>query len=95
LIADILDFIEELNIPGTTYTDEMKRKQPMSYTCASSVLKNLKMFGAYCDISCIAPDSTIRLAYVAIVPMTTFNLLPAFEIYMLSLESGHLRLFQH
>jgi hypothetical protein len=37
LIDDNRDFIYELKILGATYTDEMKRKFPMTYTCAAAV----------------------------------------------------------
>jgi hypothetical protein len=37
LLVDNLNVIYQLNILGATYTDEMKRKHPMTYTCESAV----------------------------------------------------------
>jgi hypothetical protein len=75
LIVDNLDFIYELNILGATYSDEMKRKYPMTFTCAAAVTeKSQDMCWVYLDMNGIAIGSTIKLAYEVIIPMTTFNI---------------------
>jgi hypothetical protein len=75
LIVDNLDFTYELNILGATYTDEIKRKHSMTYTCTSAVTEKLQdQCGVYLDLDGIAIGSPIRLAYEVIIPMTTLNI---------------------
>jgi hypothetical protein len=75
LIVDNLDVIEEINILGATYADEMKRKHPMTYTCASAVNEKFQdICGIYLDMNNVAIGSTIRFAYEVIIQMTTFNI---------------------
>jgi hypothetical protein len=64
MIVGNLDFISELNILGATYTDEMKRKHSMTYSCAAVVAeKSQEVCGVYLNLNGISPDSAIRLTY--------------------------------
>jgi hypothetical protein len=93
LIVDNLDFIYELNILGTTYTHEMKRKYPMIYHCVSVVTKKSQdVCGIYLDMNNVVTGSTIRLAYEVIIPIATFNIFARIRYLASFFGSGRLKL---
>jgi len=59
-----MDFLYELNILGATHTDELKRKHPMTYTCARAVTEKCQdVCGVYLGMNNVATGSTIKLSY--------------------------------
>jgi hypothetical protein len=68
----------------------MKRKYSMTYYCEEAVTeKSQEVYKVYLNMVNIVHGFTIRLVDEVIVPMTTFN------ISLISLKSGFLRVFQH
>jgi hypothetical protein len=98
LRVDYWDFIYELKILEATYSDEIKGKGPMVYTCATAVTdKSQDVCRVYLNMTNISSGSSIKLAYAVIVPMTTFNFLARirylshfFGVWTLEIRFHHL-----
>jgi hypothetical protein len=74
LIVDNLDFVYETNILGAPFSEEIKRKNLMTFTYISVVVnKEMNICGIYMDLNGIAARSSLSVKYEVILPIPTFN----------------------
>jgi hypothetical protein len=74
VIVENLAFVYEVNIIRAAFSDEIKRKYPMTFTYVLTLAnKERNVYGVYMNLNGIASRSILSDKYEVIIPMTTFN----------------------
>jgi hypothetical protein len=90
IITEILDFVYETNILGSTIPDSIKLIKPETYTPITNLVpsgnlardiedKERACCGQYINLNDLNVGNTIIIKYFINIPMTTFNLFDKFR----------------